>query len=265
MPGLVQNKMILPKGPLAVVFMDLDDSIFQTLRKCPDEPLEAAALDRGGHPSSYFSFSQRCLLELFSRQTIVVPTTARNRAAFGRVRFKFNHGAILNYGGLILRPDGQIDESWHDRMKPLCEESAPLLAEVMALADKTIRDRGLNCQARIIGDHGLDFYVVVKNYYSRPQELNIIMDEMKKFHFTPEIRIHLNDNNLSLRPHFLDKSEAVTYFRQSHIVSENQNLPLIGMGDSFSDLEFMRSCNFMLLPGGSQAAALLSGAEEEGA
>ena len=254
-----------PEGPLAVVFMDLDDSAFQTLRKCPPGPLEAAALDREGRPSSYFNFGQRCLLELMSGRAMLIPTTARNRDAFGRVQFKFRHGAILNYGGLILRPDGQVDEAWQDRMKPLCAEAEPLLAAMLASAEKIIRDRRLNCRARIIGDNGLDFYVVIKNCNSRLQELKTIMNELKKMNFRLEAQIYLNDNNLSLRPRFLDKSEATAYFTRNHIAPENSGLPLIGLGDSFSDLKFMGQCDFLMVPGNSQIAALLSGAEEDGA
>lgn len=265
MPDPAQDKFPLAEGPLAAVFMDLDDSIFQTPRKCPPGPLEAAALDRDGRPSSYFSFRQRCLLELLSGRAMVIPTTARNLDAFGRVQFKFRYGAILNHGGLILRPDSQIDESWHDRMKPLCASSAPFLAEILALAEKIVRDRRLSCRARIIGDNGLDFYVVIKNYNSRVEELKTVMNEMKKLNFSQEARIYLNDNNLSIRPYFLDKSEAVTYFTTAYIISENPGLPLIGMGDSLSDLDFMRRCDFMLIPGGSHISGLLSGAAEDGA
>lgn len=263
MPDTLADATIaLPEGQLAVVFMDLDDSIFQTLRKCPPGPLEAAAMDRDGKPSSYFSFGQRCLLELLSGRALLIPTTARNQDAFNRVGFTFRHGAILNYGGMILCPDGQIDRNWQGQMKPLCAEAAPLLAAMLAAAEEIIQNRGMNCRARIISDCGLDFYVVIKNYNSRLEELGIIMNELKKMDFSSEARICINDNNLSLRPRFLDKSAATDYFIRTHIAPENSGLPLIGLGDSFSDLDFMGQCDFLLIPKKSQIASLLSSRPE---
>lgn len=266
MPATLANTAItLPEGPLAAVFLDLDDSIFQTLRKCSPGPLEAAAMDREGRPSSYFSFGQRCLLELLSGRALLIPTTARNQEAFNRVGFAFRHGAILNYGGMVLRPDGQIDQGWQDQMKPLCAEAKPLLAALLAASEQIIQNHGMNCRARIIGDHGLDFYVVIKNYNSRLEELSLIMQELKKMAFSAEAIICINDNNLSLRPLFLDKSAAMAYFVKTHITPEHSALPMIGLGDSFSDLEFMKRCDFLLIPSGSQIASLLSSTREEGA
>lgn len=251
-----------PERPLAAVFMDLDDSIFQTLRKCRPGPVTTAALDQTGKPSSYFSFGQSCLLALLAERSVIIPTTARNRDAFDRVLFKFRYGAILNYGGLILCPDGQVDEIWHNRMKQLCVDAAPFLRDALARAENIIRDMRLNCRARIISDSGLDFYVVIKNYNSHVEELKIIMDEIEKSDFPDKARIYLNDNNLSLRPFFLDKSKAVSYFVQTYIDPEHPGLPIIGMGDSLSDLEFMQQCDFMLIPGSSQVSALLAAASE---
>ncbi|MDR0354278.1 MAG: hypothetical protein LBJ64_00845 [Deltaproteobacteria bacterium] len=258
------DEIVLPDGPLAAVFLDLDDSVFQTRRKCPPGPLETATLDSQGRPSSYFGFGQRCLLELFSWRTLIVPTTARDRAAFGRVKFDFRHGAILNHGGLILRPDGEIEPVWQERMRPLCAEAGPLLAAVLDSAERVMRHNNLNCRARIIGDAGLDFYVVVKSNESRVEDLRTILNEIKGSELGRQIRIDLNDNNLAFRPLFLDKAEAAAYFAENLLPPNCRDLPTIGLGDGFSDLEFMRRCDFLLTPRGSQISSLLSAPEAIG-
>src|SRR5689334_914937 len=94
------------------VFLDLDDTILQTRPKCPaGEPIHPAAHGRDGQPLSFITDRQRALLDLFAAAT-VIPTTARNHDAFRRVRLLFTGHAILDFGGVILRPDGTPDPGW---------------------------------------------------------------------------------------------------------------------------------------------------------
>lgn len=257
MTGPDPHSRLRPPEPRAVVFMDLDDSIFQTPRKCGPGPLRPAALDREGRPSSFLNSRQVRLLELLSGGAVIIPTTARNLEAFRRVRLEFTQGAILNYGGLILGPDGRIDPDWQDRMRPLCAGAGPLLAEALARANRAVKERGLGCRARLISDQGLDFYVVVKNYTARPEELRLVREALAEFGSGQGARIYLNDNNLSFRPAFLDKAGAVAYFRRNRLRPEDRELPVIGLGDSLSDLEFMGACDYLMMPAGSQAAGRL--------
>src|SRR5262245_40812091 len=96
-----------------VVFLDLDDTLFQTRPKCPDgEPLHLAAFRRDGEALSFMTARQRALFDWLSATASVVPTTARNRDAFRRVRLPFTGPAILDFGGVVLQPDGTPDPVW---------------------------------------------------------------------------------------------------------------------------------------------------------
>jgi hypothetical protein len=57
---------------------------------------------------------QRILFEKILKNCWIVPATARSREAYSRVLLAFNHGAILDFGGLLLTPNGQIDCVWKD-------------------------------------------------------------------------------------------------------------------------------------------------------
>src|SRR5829696_6733221 len=100
------------------VFLDLDDTILQTRLKCPpDEPVHPAAHGRDGQPLSFITDRQRALLDLFTAAT-VIPTTARNRDAYRRVRLPFRDHAIIDFGGVILRPDDTPDPAWDAVVRP---------------------------------------------------------------------------------------------------------------------------------------------------
>jgi len=237
-----------------VAFMDLDDTVFQTPRKCAPGELHPATLTREGLPGSFFTTGQRVLVELLLEHALVVPVTARDTDALARVGIPFTHGAIVSYGGLILHPDGTPDAPWFERMSGLCAAAAPLLAFVM----KTIRDiiagQSLTCRARLINDAGLDFYVVIKSDDQRVEQLTALKKELETVLRSSDVRIHLNDNNLAVLPGFLDKAPAVSYFRETRITPVLKDPLFIGLGDSFSDLAFLRQCDYMLIPSASQIA-----------
>src|SRR4051794_419713 len=101
------------------VFLDLDDTILQTRLKCPPgEPLHPAAYRRDGSPLSFMTGRQQALLGLLTRGASVIPTTARNLDAFRRVGLAFPHLAILDFGGVVLLPDGTPDPAWDAVVRP---------------------------------------------------------------------------------------------------------------------------------------------------
>ncbi|MDR1921742.1 MAG: hypothetical protein LBS31_08395 [Candidatus Adiutrix sp.] len=238
------------------VFMDLDDTVFQTMRKCRKDggPLKAAAMAADGSPSSYFEPGQYHLLERVLSAAMLIPVTARDLEALGRVRLTFKHGAIADYGGVILDRDGRPDQSWHDRMATLCADARPILMEARDRADGLISAGRLACRARLISDLGLCFYLVIKNYNSRLEELDEIKAALTDFAGNNSLQINLNDNNLSFLPGFLNKARAVAYFMETRLKPRHGRVLTIGMGDSLGDFKFLKLCDFMLIPSRSQLA-----------
>ncbi|MDR1872563.1 MAG: hypothetical protein LBS60_11705 [Deltaproteobacteria bacterium] len=236
----------------AAIFMDLDDTIFQTSRKIGlKNDLTVGAFGPNGEPLSFLTPSQVALLGLFRQVATVIPTTARNRESFGRVRLKFAHGAILNFGGLILDPQNEVDWKWYERTKPLTLAANNLLTESLALTTQEIHNLQFFARARIISDCDLPFYLVVKTKPERLFELEVLRDLLAR-RFKNEANIYLNDNNLALLPKFLDKKYAVEYFVDTYLRNESDDLLLFGMGDSFSDLGFLNLCDYQLIPSASQ-------------
>ena len=66
------------------VFADLDDSLFNSARKCPPGvPLEPAALLKNGEVVSYTNPRQRALLHWLRQGATIVPVTARSAEGAG--------------------------------------------------------------------------------------------------------------------------------------------------------------------------------------
>jgi hypothetical protein len=237
------------------VFLDLDDTLFQTRPKCPaGAKLHVAASAPDGTPNSFMTEKQRALFTWLDESAVVIPTTGRNQSAFRRVHLPFRHGAILNFGGTIVDEAGEIDAPWHARIREELAPQAPALEDARAGIEAFCRRHAIEAHARVIGDFGLDLYVVVKHAQGDVAALTRVQRE----HVRPRtdearFRIHLNGNNLSIVPHGVSKERAIRYLLEGRLATAEGRLT-IGIGDSLTDAPFLLACDFGLLPRGSQLA-----------
>lgn len=235
------------------LFSDLDDSLFQTLRKCKStDDLTPASLSVDGEALSFMTARQRCFLKLFDTAT-VIPVTARNFEAFKRVVLPFNHGAIINYGATVLLPNGEEDLFWKKQMYDKLAVYQPLLAETLERINLLAKNQNLAIRSRIIGTTDCDFYVVVKNQNPKDDFLVDFCQQNKEFlNHTVDWSIHHNDNNLAFIPKCLNKAHAVQYMIDTLITPLGDDFLTFGLGDSLIDVDFMSKCHYMLVPGQSQ-------------
>jgi len=234
-------------------FVDLDDTLFQTAKKCsPGEELVPAALDREGRPLSFMTRRQQALFQWLASSATLIPTTARNSGAFGRVLLPWSHRAILDYGAVVLREDHTPDPAWHGRMD---EALAPYEAalgrihgEMTALAAREV----LAVRGRVIEDFGLTLYVVFKNVDPASGDLARLHRRVREEGMATGYSLFFNDNNLAVVPSCLDKRLAVAYVLEEVRRAEGEPLLAFGMGDSLSDVPYLAGLDFALVPGGSQ-------------
>lgn len=232
------------------VFLDLDDSIFQTRRKCPvGEELFPAALDRDGNTNSWMTQRQRMLFSLFESAGTIIPTTARNHGAFSRVTLPFHHVAILNFGGVVLLPDGKLDERWDAEIRPRTQAVEEQLRQAFEEVQKFAEHRFPNVYARIIRDFDMPLYLVLKDRESD----NLSLQAIAESGVLPAGEgwfCHFNDNNLTLVPSFLGKEKAVQHVIDHHLGEESA--VTLGLGDSVSDSGFLKLCDYAMTPRESQ-------------
>lgn len=242
-----------------VAFVDLDDTLFSSLRRQPaEECLVPAARLADGSIACRANPAQRGLHTLLAAVAVVIPVTARNVAAFRRVMLPFSGPAICSHGATILDADGRVDENW-------CSAVAPRLAvSRAALESFTDMVRGHPCNAGqawrtwLVDDGSGPAYAVVKHPVHdedavRSLASGIVSDWLRDH---PRFSLHVNGNNLAVIPPGIGKAAAVAHLI-ARLRAEGPVGLVVGAGDSTTDLGFMDLCDVMLLPTGSQLAGVL--------
>ena len=239
----------------AIALVDLDDTLFQTLGKCPpDVPAEALApigYARDGAPLSYATPRQMSFLSWLSDSTLLVPVTARSRDALERVRIDWTR-AVCAHGGLILDRAGGPDPRWHARMAAQSQAQA---ATLDALSERVREEAGAErLRVRVLEEDGLPLYVLAKHPDGDSAALCAAVERV-----VPEVpvgwTVHLNGNNAAFLPPFLGKQHAVA-FLLPELRRQYPDAPVIGIGDSLTDAPFMALCDFAMMPSRSQLGAV---------
>lgn len=239
------------------IFLDLDDTLFQTLRKCehgPDDPaLQVRAFLSDGTPNSFATRKQQWLWQWLQQGFKIVPVTARDGGAFRRVNLPFQEEVVLNHGAVILDKQRRFDEPWMARVLALLPGYYQKLLAVWEDV-QLFAGRHDGYKLRLVRDFGIDWFGVVKHRSGAEMPLQMLLDEVVKPH--PHIQdgslyMHLNGNNLAILPKIINKEDAVRYlldrYRQQHA-----EILTFGAGDSRTDAPFLALCDYALIPKNTQ-------------
>jgi hydroxymethylpyrimidine pyrophosphatase-like HAD family hydrolase len=234
----------------AIVLVDLDDTLFQTLRKCPpdvpQDALTALGFGRDGGPIGFATPRQSAFLAWLGEAALVVPVTGRSHDALSRVRIPYG-AAVCAHGGVILDEAGAVDPGW---AAEIAARAAPHKATLAALAEES---QGTKVAARILAESGTDLYLLLKDPDGDETLLDPVLERI--LHMVPaDWTIHRNGNNAALMPPFLGKAHAVR-FLLPRLRALHPDAPVIGIGDSLSDAPFMALCDYSMMPTGSQLSA----------
>lgn len=240
-------------SPEVVVFLDLDNNIFQSLRRRPLQQAEPVAYTAGGLACSFMSGTQRAFFNWLNSTTLVIPNTARDTNTFARVDLPFRSYSICSFGGVILRPDSKVETAWYETIEPQARQAQSLLDGVHALVRESAQKHNFDIRVRLLNDSGLDLYINIRHNQHHPAELLELAEEIKP-QLPPNWTVHHNDNNLAFFPDFLGKEKAARWLLKE-IIKPRQNAVIIGSGDSFTDMPMMAMADFALMPCGSQAFA----------
>lgn len=243
-------------------FVDLDDTLFQTLRKCSravDASVELTprAFLKTGEVISYSTPKQNRLWESLSRSGMVVPVTARNFDAFSRVNLDFRHDAVLNHGAVIVDARGRIDVEWQAHMARVLPPYQDLLYEVWeVVAGYVVENPGL--RPRLIEDFDVCWYGVIKHADADEQVLQELVPRLTELPAlaSGQLYCHINSNNLAIIPEVVTKAGAVEFLLQRY-AGQYENLLTVGIGDSKTDMPFMSLCDYAVVPGNTQLGAIL--------
>jgi len=208
---------------------------------------------KDGTAHSFATKAQKSFLMLMQQEMTVIPVTARNADAFSRVRWPFTNGAVINYGGIILQADGAVDEGWLAQSRTQAAQTLPMLEHVSEVLQSIGDSLCVQLRIRIISDFETPFYLCAKSNEGDEQALDraepLLRDRCAEAALP--LFIHRNGNNLSVLPLWLDKRHAVEHLTE-RLRCEHGEIVTFGMGDSLSDLGFMSTCDYALVPKASQ-------------
>ena len=239
------------------IFLDLDDTLFQTLRKCPlganDPKLQVRASLADGTANSYATQKQQWLWQWLAQGFKIVAVTGRDSLAFYRVNLPFQEEVVLNHGAIILNKQRTIDQTWMTSMKkslPLYHEK--LLDLWQAIVAYCRQSTGF--KTRLVEDFDITWYGVIKHVAGTENALTPLLNDIIKRHEHIQdgsLYWHLNGNNLAVLPKIINKESAVSYLMAEY----KKQYPAIltfGAGDSHTDAAFMGLCDYALIPKNTQ-------------
>ncbi|KQN00630.1 hypothetical protein [Sphingomonas sp. Leaf25] len=239
----------------AIALVDLDDTLFQTLRKCPadvpPERLTPLGFAKDGSPLSYATPVQMRFLDWLAETTHLVPVTARSLDALRRAHIPFK-AAVCAHGGVILNDESEVDAEWAAIVAGRAAEHRAVLDELVAAiaAEAALRDVPIN--ARVLMEGDLALYALAKHADADADALFGVVDAAVPA-LPPGWTDHRNGNNVALMPPYLGKAHAVARILPG-LRARFPDAPVIGIGDSLTDAPFMGLCDFAMLPPRSQLA-----------
>ncbi len=239
------------------IFLDLDDTLFQTLRKCAlgaDDPkLQVRACLPDGTPNSYATHKQQWLWHWLAKGFKIVPVTGRDGHAFDRVMLPFQEEVVLNHGAVILDKDRAIDRVWMDGMMQALPAYHEKLLDVWAEVENYCQ-RFTGFKTHLVNDFEVTWYGVIKHVDGTETILKTVLDSIIKTHphiLDGSLYWHLNGNNLAVLPKIINKESAVRYLINSY-KQQHPELVTFGAGDSNTDAPFMGLCDYALIPKNTQ-------------
>lgn len=244
---------------VAPIFLaDLDDTLFQTRRKCPAdipaERLTPASWTDDGEPSGYQTPRQRNLLE-WMRQGEVIPVTARSLIVTARTIVGIKGRAICANGGVMLDRDGNRDDAWHDHLKSAAIEGGTV-SDAYRIIMPVLQRHGDHLRHWIVSEEALGLYIVIKHNDLTDAALTEIGRTCAAL--LPEgWHVHSNGNNFAILPSWLGKKHAVRRLVE-RIRQEEPDRNIVGIGDSRTDAAYMMECDYVMAPANSQIAGALA-------
>ncbi|ELA09523.1 hypothetical protein MOMA_03935 [Moraxella macacae 0408225] len=244
--------------------MDLDDTLFQTLRKIQPQPLSdnltVASVNKQGKALSFFSKKQHHFFNWLSQTTELIPVTARDSNEILRVKLPFHSWQVLTHGAVIVSPKQQIDSVWQQQIYTQLNDFQDNILTINQFITQINQQQALELQLTLHDDKFNHndrtlIYLAIKHKQRNETKLANFCQQLPTIlstvlpNFTDDFYIHLNTNNLAILPKFIHKKHAVNYLLHQHL---DKNRPCFGFGDSVADLPFLQILDWYGTPNRGQ-------------
>ena len=241
-----------------LVLTDLDDTIMSTARKQTHlATCTLTALNKKGEPSSWQNEAQRALWGWLGQFGAVVPVTVRNRAALDRVKLPMSPHAVWN-NGASLAINGVLDQEWqaqiqadlddlhiqgvweavHASLKTWLLEHPdlpPTILRNVSQAEFQGRRLHLEIKQPDVGQHVPELVARVRA---------VVADQLW---------VYPHYDVVAILPQRVRKENAV-----ARLLEALKPDVTVGVGDSPTDLPFMKLCDTLVMPSQSLMGRLLA-------
>lgn len=233
-----------------LIFVDLDDTLFQTHRRIvPESNFRIATVDKNQQPLSFMKPKQQLMVDWLFASADVVPVTARSIEALSRVKLDFNQGAVCSHGGSILDHNHNLDHEWHDIQNAHINALSHLMKDLPEQLQEHAKDLG-SIRTWTVQENDLKVYTVAKqNDPDAELFLTLLVSKLPQ-EITDNFYVHTNGNNLAIIPNAISKKNAVEFYIKKY--DPNNERVVLGFGDSLSDFGFLTSCDWFGMPKHSQ-------------
>lgn len=233
-----------------LIFVDLDDTLFQTHRRVvPESNFRIATVDKNQQPLSFMKPKQQLMVDWLFSSADVVPVTARSIEALSRVKLQFNQGAVCSHGGSILDQNHNLDQEWHEIQNDHINALNYLMNDLPEQLQELSKDLG-SIRTWTVEENNLKVYTVAKqNDPDAELFLTRLVSNLPQ-EIIDNFYIHTNGNNLAIIPNPISKKNAVEFFLKKY--DPNSERVVLGFGDSLSDFGFLTSCDWFGMPKNSQ-------------
>jgi len=239
-----------------IMFADLDDTFFQSLRKVPETQHEGKVLVSeaisGNH--SYQTIKQQNLFAWLAATTDIIPVTARSSRSFANVKLDF--GAtfkIVGNGAVVIKPNGEIDQQWHEILVSETSKELETIHALEAACLAVAAELGIAVRCPQSIENGIRHSVIVKQ---DDPDVELRLSEILAGVSVPTgWTSHLNSNNLAFTVPSVSKKRATEYVMSQ--IPDIDHRITFGLGDSFTDMHFMGLCDFFATPMRGQVAEKL--------
>ena len=239
-----------------IIFTDLDDTLFQTKRKVihPEKALFVASMTASGAPSGYQTQKQKLFTDHLLSSCEVIPVTARSLDQLNRVTVAFTSWRVAAFGSLILSCDGDIDLTWKQSVLVQCQANEDYFKVLNDKVNQVAQQLHIPISGGIKYEYSdAPVHVSFKHedrhsiaeLYALAQSVNDLMA------MPATVSFHKNSNQITWYLNRVDKRAACQYLAE-HRISDFKNRLSLGMGDSLSDLGFMKTCDYVVSPSNSQ-------------
>lgn len=242
----------------SVVFADIDGTLVESVRR-RGSPTGATigARDRAGNQVAIQTDRHRELLRILASADIIVPVTGRSIDALRRVEIPFNSYAIAHHGAVVLSPSGERCTAYDALATPELAVTHGVLSSVFESTLQWIESRSKSLRVYQQVLDGRTIEVCVKHLSPNAETIGEEGDEIEAdWRGLSGVRVHRNGNNLALLPDGVTKESAVRWVT-GQLDDGCGTIVTFGIGDSETDLGFMHSCDYYLVPRGSQLDLIL--------